>query len=150
MELGINYVLLANHLVSLITSSTTDPCVIKHVSDPFVMILLYKTGVRVMVFNATLNNISVISWLSFIGGVNWSIWRKTTDLPQVIGKLYHIMLYQVTLPWAGFELTTLMVICTDWTGSSKSNMILKVTKFETRVNYTHFMFYMFLIVPCMF
>ena len=33
---------------------------------------------------------------------------KTTDLPQVTDKLYHIMLY--TSPWAGFELTTLVVI----------------------------------------
>jgi len=32
--------------------------------------------VSVMVFNATFNNISVISWLSFIGGGNWSTRRK--------------------------------------------------------------------------
>ena len=39
--------------------------------------------------------------------------EKTTDLPHVAGKIYHIMLY----PWARFELTTLVVIGTDCIGS---------------------------------
>jgi hypothetical protein len=36
-------------------------------------------------------------------------------------KLYHIMLYRGHPAWLGFELTTLVVIDTDCTGSCKSN-----------------------------
>jgi len=45
--------------------------------------------------------------------------EKTTGLPQVIDKLYHIMSY--TSPWSGFELATSVVICTDCICSCKSN-----------------------------
>ena len=73
---------------------------------------LYVLFVCLMVFNATFNNISVISRRS-------ALLVETTDLSQVADKLYHIMLY--TSPWSRFELTTSVVICTDCIGSSKSN-----------------------------
>ena len=61
--------------------------------------------VCLMVFNATFNNISVISWRSFLlveetGG------PEENHLSQVTDKLYHKMLY--TSPWSRFELTTSM------------------------------------------
>ena len=52
---------------------------------------MYDATYERVVFNATFNNISVILWRSVL------LVEETTDLPQVTGKLFYIMLNQVHL-----------------------------------------------------
>ena len=56
----------------------------------------------------------------FIGGGNPGENNRPV-VSELTEKLYHIMLYRVTLVEAGFELTNLVVKSTDCIGSCKSN-----------------------------
>ena len=71
-----------------------------------------------MVFNATFNNILIISWRSVLlleeTGVPGENHRPATSHRQ---KFDDIMLYRVHCTKAGFEPSTLVVIGTDYIGS---------------------------------
>ena len=74
-------------------------------------------GLELWLFNTIFNNIQLCHDGQFYWWRKQEYAEKTTDLPQVTDKLYHIMLYRVHLARAGFELSTLVVIGTDYIGS---------------------------------
>ena len=80
----------------------------------FSLISLSNIGlVLLMVFNATFNNISVISWQSIL-------LVEETRGPRENHQLVTSH-WQTLSPWSRFELTTWVVIGTDCTGSCKFN-----------------------------
>ena len=76
---------------------------------------------NIMVLNATCNNISVISCRSFL--YVEETWVPGENRRPAADKLYLIMLYRVHPAWAGFELTTLLVIGTDNIGTVAINTL---------------------------
>jgi hypothetical protein len=101
MDLGMKSVHITIKVVSTILAlrevNSIQFYAIKFVSGIDTMVVLPQCllqRVRVIVFNATFNNISVLSWWSVLL-VKQESPDQTTDLSQVTDKLYHIMLYRV-------------------------------------------------------
>ena len=84
-----------------------------------------------MVFNATINNISVISRWSVLLVEETGEPRENHQPAASHWNLYHIILY--TSPWSKFELTTSVVIGTDCICSFKSNLIAFVVLNPTTI-----------------
>jgi hypothetical protein len=104
-----------------------------------------KNTYLLTVFNATFNNISVISRRSVLL-VEETGWPG--EKPQVTDKHYHIMLY--TSPWAGVKPTKSVVIGTDCIGRCKSNYstITATTALFTLYMYLSAEFYTLIPVLC--
>jgi len=74
-----------------------------------------------MVFNTTFNNISDILWQSVLLVEETRVPRENHRPAASHWQTLSHNVVSSTLTWVGFELTTLMVIGTDCTGSCKSN-----------------------------
>jgi len=103
---------------TMFDTSFLSPVICRRAHVLFVSFLFAHSGVGLGLWCLTPHYFSYIVALSFIGGGN----QRTRRKPPTCRKLLtNIILYQVHLTWAGFELTMLVVIGADCIGSYKSN-----------------------------
>ena len=93
-----------------------------------------------MVFNATFNNISAISWwpISLVKETRLS--GENHRLPEVTDKLYHMVLYRIHFVMSDIQahnVRELVVIDTDCICSCKSNYHVLTTMTALSFKYDH-------------
>ena len=88
---------------------------------PLKRFIIVTKYVWFMVFNATFNNISVISWVSVTLVEDTAVLRENHWLVTSHWQTLSHNVVWVHLSWAGLELTTLVVIGIDCIGCHKSN-----------------------------
>ena len=75
----------------------------------------------IKLFNSIFSNISAISWRLVLLTEGFGVSSENHWSVVSHRQFYHTMLYQAHLAWAGFELTTLLVIDNDCIYSHNSN-----------------------------
>jgi hypothetical protein len=100
----------------LLCCYSSDNMHLKYTSILLTFSYVRNTRFKVMVFNATFNNISFISWQSVL-------LLEETRVPRENHwqTLSHNVVWSTPHQWVGFEYTNYVVIGTDCAGSCKSN-----------------------------
>jgi hypothetical protein len=110
-----------DYVVIKLTMKTILYCVINTCIWYKILNLYLSFYLSNLVFNATINNISVISVaVTFIGGGKCSTQRKPPTCLKSLTNFITLCCMEYTTPWAGSKFT-LGVIGTDCIGSCKSN-----------------------------